>query len=323
MLPVHDPQIQKGQNSYKQLGRKVNKNIKKTFLDFKKYHNLCFTFCATIFLLILLIFAILFLLPKFFTNDPRLTKEQQPEEPILEQEPNEHVQVQENKVEQKSEKSDIKNNEKDVHPIAVQEKESEVRIQDEVQFEEVNLERRKKIKNAFEYAWSGYVKHAFGHDEVRPCTNETNNSWGGLAATLVDGLDTAVIMNVNKSIIDQATEFISKLNFQKDVKVSVFETTIRYLGSLLSLHDLTGNKMFLQKAKDLADKLLKGFDSPLGLAYHECNLGTGVCAYRLEILYLLLTHINSSWTGGNAILSEIGSVQLEFVHLSDSLQDPK
>lgn len=39
-----------------------------------------------------------------------------------------------------------------------------------------------------------------------------------------------------------------KLQFQKDVDVNLFESTIRILGGLLSAYHLTGDALFLQKA---------------------------------------------------------------------------
>ncbi|CDH49429.1 predicted protein [Lichtheimia corymbifera JMRC:FSU:9682] len=36
--------------------------------------------------------------------------------------------------------------------------------------------RTEVIKNAFRHAWNGYHQHAFGHDELKPVTNGTNDS---------------------------------------------------------------------------------------------------------------------------------------------------
>ena len=49
---------------------------------------------------------------------------------------------------------------------------------------------------------------------------------------------------------------MDELNLQKKAKLSFFETTIRLLGGLLSVYDLTGDDLFLQKAQSVADKLL-------------------------------------------------------------------
>lgn len=36
--------------------------------------------------------------------------------------------------------------------------------------------RAEIIKSAFKHAWKGYSDHAFGHDEIQPLTNGTNDS---------------------------------------------------------------------------------------------------------------------------------------------------
>lgn len=43
--------------------------------------------------------------------------------------------------------------------------------------------------------------------------------------------------------------------------VSTFETTIRNLGGLLSAYGLTGDELFLEKAKDLGSRLLRAFQA--------------------------------------------------------------
>ena len=48
---------------------------------------------------------------------------------------------------------------------------------------------------------------------------------------------------------DQAREFVEKkLTFERDQDVNLFEITIRVLGGLLSAYDLTGDKLFKEKA---------------------------------------------------------------------------
>lgn len=78
----------------------------------------------------------------------------------------------------------------------------------------------------------------------------------------------------------QATEWIrNSLTFEKDRYVNLFETTIRTLGGLLSAYHLTGDtvcvvtlperrsrptiylQMFVEKAEDLAERLLGAFTS--------------------------------------------------------------
>lgn len=61
------------------------------------------------------------------------------------------------------------------------------------------------------------------------------NGWG---ASVVDALTTAIIMRSQPAVVKQL-EFIAKIDFTKSKDtVSLFETTIRYLGGLLSGYDL-------------------------------------------------------------------------------------
>lgn len=49
----------------------------------------------------------------------------------------------------------------------------------------------------------------------------------------------------------------------------------RVLGGLLNAYDLCGEKVFLEKAKDLADKLLPAWNTPSGIPYNRINLAYG------------------------------------------------
>ena len=83
----------------------------------------------------------------------------------------------------------------------------------------------------------------FGNDEIRPISGQPGNSRNGWGATPVDALTTAAIMG-ERQIVNQVLDFIPKINFAEKLNrfdsVSLFETTIRYLGGMLSGHDLLG-----------------------------------------------------------------------------------
>ena len=85
--------------------------------------------------------------------------------------------------------------------------------------------------------------------------------------------------------------------------ISFFETTIRCLGGLLSAYDLIGDKVLLEKAKDLGGRLEKAFSSPSGMPWAQISLATG-------------SGSAPSWTGGSLLLAEVGTVQLEFFGLA-------
>lgn len=181
---------------------------------------------------------------------------------------------------------------------------------DLVEIDPVNNERREKVKGAMLHAWNSYVKYAWGMDELQPQSKNGINSFGGLGATLVDSLDTLYIMGL-KDEFQKARDWVAEsLDFDKDYDASVFETTIRVVGGLLSAYDLSGDKVFLDKAKDIADRLLPAWDTTSGIPYNRINLAHG------------RAH-NPGWTNGDSILADSGTEQLEFIALSQRTGDPK
>lgn len=58
----------------------------------------------------------------------------------------------------------------------------------------------------------------------------------------------------------------------------------RVLGGLLSAYDLSDDKLFLDKARDIADRLLPAWNTPSGIPYNIINLRYGVAH-------------NPKWTG--------------------------
>jgi len=67
--------------------------------------------------------------------------------------------------------------------------------------------------------------------------------------------------------------------------------------------------VFLDKAKDLGDRLAPAFDTPSGIPRASVVLATGSTS-------------NPGWTGGASILAELGTLQVEFRYLSHATGDP-
>lgn len=93
--------------------------------------------------------------------------------------------------------------------------------------------RREWVKRAFLHAWEGYKKHAWGHDELMPLSNLFSNNYNGepaslvlsadgahlasclpsgWGATIVDNLDTLLIMNLSHEY-NLAREHVSQIDF--------------------------------------------------------------------------------------------------------------
>ena len=162
-------------------------------------------------------------------------------------------------------------------------------------------ERRVAIKNAMVHAWGGYKKYAFGMDELQPISGTGNERWGGIGTILVDSLDTLWLMGLKTEFYEARDWVRDELSYDIDKKVSVFETTIRSLGGLLSAYDWSGDQAFLDAATDLGDRLLKTFDSDSGLPQTSVNLHSGRAAN----------------TGGSNI-AEMGTLQIEFRYLASA-----
>ena len=142
----------------------------------------------------------------------------------------------------------------------------------------------------------------------------------GLGWIIIDSLDTMMLMNLTTQLV-HAREWLSKsLTWDQDQDVNTFETTIRMLGGLLSAHYLSnqfpdmapikdddpgtpGEDLYLEKARDLADRLLSAFDTPSGVPYASVNLG------KFE-------GIASHDTMGASSTAETTTLQLEFKYLA-------
>jgi flagellar motor protein MotB len=163
-------------------------------------------------------------------------------------------------------------------------------------------ERREKVKAGMQHAWRGYKTYAWGRDELKPKSNHGTDNWGGMGVTLVDSLDTLWVMGLKDEFNDAKKWVAASLSFDHAGQVSVFETTIRELGGLLAAYDLSGESVFLDKAKRLGDRLIKAFQTSSGIPSGQVNLNNGM--------------IGNGWAGNSAILSELGTLQVEFRYLA-------
>ena len=109
-------------------------------------------------------------------------------------------------------------------------------------------------------------------------------------------------MGMKEEFADARAWVAESLHFHNAGAVSVFETTIRELGGLLAAYELSGDNIFLEKARELGDLLMPAFETPSGIAKGTVNLRTG--------------EGSGGWAGGSAILSELGTLQVEFRNLA-------
>ncbi|XP_075898487.1 ER degradation-enhancing alpha-mannosidase-like protein 2 [Nelusetta ayraudi] len=147
---------------------------------------------------------------------------------------------------------------------------------------------RQRIKSMFYHAYSSYLENAFPYDELRPLTCDGQDTWGSFSLTLIDALDTLLVLGNHTEFQRVASLLQDTVDFDIDVNASVFETNIRVVGGLLSAHLLAGRAgmelepgwpcagPLLRMAEDAARKLLPAFQTSTGMPYGTVNLLHGV-----------------------------------------------
>jgi Glycosyl hydrolase family 47 len=144
--------------------------------------------------------------------------------------------------------------------------------------------RRDAIRSAMEHAFGGYAKHAWGYDELRPVSGVGVNNFhppsgiGGL--TIVDALDTLIIMGLDNFVNASLAWIESSLNVTEVGDVGTFETVIRIVGGLMSAYHLTGNPLLLRKAEHVALPLARCFTRTEGAPYPNVNMRMGTCSWN-------------------------------------------
>ena len=185
-----------------------------------------------------------------------------------------------------------------------------------------NATRAEAVRDAYQYAWNAYRQYAFGKDELLPLTKSYTQDWYGWGVTIVDGIDTAIVMNLT-DIVEEQLAFIPTVDFTTTPygPVEIFDTNIRYVGGLLASHDLLKSGLFpnnynqdqvnalLAQAVSLANKIAYGFNTPTGIASTDVNFTSD-------------TPIEGTYTVGNRTFNSTntasaGTFLLEWFRLSD------
>ncbi|KAI9438671.1 glycoside hydrolase family 47 protein [Lactarius indigo] len=175
------------------------------------------------------------------------------------------------------------------------------------------------VVKIFTDSYSVYHAYAFGHDEVAPLSKKPLDPRNGWGATIVDAMTTMastlplpyVLTRALQPQFNEALDFVkNKIDFSKSNTtdtVSVFESTIRYIGGLLSAYELNGreDQFLIDKAKQLADKLsaawVQGNDIPYGFVDFNTSLPVKATSN----------------------IAEAGTLTLEWARLSQYTRDDK
>lgn len=154
-----------------------------------------------------------------------------------------------------------------------------------------------EVRSEFLHAWDGYRTHAWGNDELEPLAKKGKDTYGNIGIMILDSLSTLWLMGLSDEFEEASKWVAEELNFDyANREVSVFELVIRGVGGLLGAHTLSGNPVFVDRARDLADRLLPAFDTASGMPHPRWDISKR----------------RGTPSGDPTILAEAGSVQLEF-----------
>lgn len=194
-----------------------------------------------------------------------------------------------------------------------------------------DITRANAVVDAYVRSWNQYAQYCFGYDSIFVVNNTCINDFGGWGVTIVDGMDTAILMNLTDIVTAQLAH-VAAIDFTtSDGKqpVSAFETTIRYLGGLLSSYDILKSgyvepgtyneehvEALLQQATILADQLQPRFDTPTGLPAE--SLFWNNKTYPTDTFVNDINNV--TYNSSNAAVC--GTIILEYYRLSDLTGDP-
>jgi hypothetical protein len=150
------------------------------------------------------------------------------------------------------------------------------------------------VRYEFLRSYQAYLRLAGDHDELQPLSGTGNDFFADghpVALAVIESLDTLYLMELDDELAE-AVEAASRVDFDIDAPFQVFEAIIRLVGGLLSGYHATGDDRLLEKARDLADRLLPAFErSPTGMPYRFANLRTGEVSEPNNVLAEIGTNV--------------------------------
>jgi mannosyl-oligosaccharide alpha-1,2-mannosidase len=145
-------------------------------------------------------------------------------------------------------------------------------------------EKAARARDAMKYTFQNYRENAWGQDGILPLSGNVSstNGWG---AFVVDSATTLVLMGLWDEL-ELAVQHIVAIDFtQSKELVDPFETTMRYVGGLVSLVDLhdaaaipertvsrESRDRILQQAVTLANSLGPAYDTATGMPWPRVDL---------------------------------------------------
>ena len=126
--------------------------------------------------------------------------------------------------------------------------------------------RQNFIRNMITSAWNAYVRYGWGNGTVKPLAKLPGTRKNDRPAkTIVASLTTLWVAGLKEEFKCARDWVRDHLNFSRlEYFVHVASTVNEYLGPMLSCYALTGDIMFLNKARDIAQSLTLAYNVETG-----------------------------------------------------------
>ncbi|KAL4079415.1 glycoside hydrolase family 47 protein [Scleroderma citrinum] len=153
------------------------------------------------------------------------------------------------------------------------------RVQKEnIQLPSDALMHRETVKGIFSNSYMAYKAYAWGHDSLLVNSRSYVDDHNGWGATIVDSMSTMWIMGLY-TWFDEAVNHTATVNFnqsQTNDVTGLFETTIRYVGGLLSAYELSGKKrqILVDKAEEVTQQMAYAWIGNNAIPYGKVNFAT-------------------------------------------------
>lgn len=174
------------------------------------------------------------------------------------------------------------------------------------------------VRSSFWHAYGAYTTHGLPADDLLPlsCAG-TNASFGGMALTLIDAMDTLAVLGEWRAFVSAARYVQTHVSWAAvNATVSVFEVNIRALGGLLAAHQLLTEAAadagwvpaewypdydggLLRLAAGLGDRLVVAFDTRTGVPIGSLSPVRGVAPGETT---------EASVAGGGTYVLEMGTL---------------
>ncbi|KAG9313397.1 glycoside hydrolase family 47 protein [Chiua virens] len=131
------------------------------------------------------------------------------------------------------------------------------------------------VVDLFSTSYEAYQEYAWGHDDLLPVNKSYVDGRNGWGASIADALGTMWLMGFH-DWFEEAVNHVATVDFsvsQTNDTVSLFETTIRYVGGFLSAYELSGKQydVLVQKAEQVAQQMAYAWIGDDAIPYGYIN----------------------------------------------------